>query len=382
MKLLDRIVNRFYTGRGRRMRSSANLENGIAKEEPLHQEAERMAKKIKRKVVVNGCERWISADTEQEYAEKLMAIAGGKEREPKAGHNLRNYAQQWFEVYSKPNIEAATAATYERELRNHIFPIVGNMNIEDVTPDDLQKIFNSMDTAKSSKDKTRMVLNMIFGMAQEDGLISKNPTKSRHLRITGRASEPTEEYSIEQMRYLVGHLRDVRQDEDRYFLALMAMHPLRLEEALGLKWEDVSKATMRIEIRRAVTHPTRNQPEVKPPKTKASARSIALSNLAADILGEGPAGEYILGGSKPYSYSQVRRMCDRIRADTGFAGRITPIRFRTTVLTDIYDQTKDIKQTQAAAGHTTATMTLKHYVKGRGSEQETAVAIERVYGMC
>ena len=59
-------------------------------------------------------------------------------------------------------------------------------------------------------------------------------------------------------------------------------------------------------------------------------------------------------------------MCRHIQRDAGFEERITPIRLRTMVLTDIYGQTKDIKQAQAAAGHTTAAMTLKYYVKGRG----------------
>ena len=84
---------------------------------------------------------------------------------------------------------------------------------------------------------------------------------------------------------------------------------------------------------------------------------------------------------KPFSYTQVRRMCERIRRDTGFQDRITPIRFRTTVLTDIYDQTKDIKQAQAAAGHTTAAMTLKYYVKGRSGTHEATSAVERAYGI-
>ena len=74
-------------------------------------------------------------------------------------------------------------------------------------------------------------------------------------------------------------------------------------------------------------------------------------------------------------------MCERIRRDTGFQDRITPIRFRTTVLTDIYDQTKDIKQAQAAAGHTTAAMTLKYYVKGRSGTHEATSAVERAYGI-
>ena len=70
-----------------------------------------------------------------------------------------------------------------------------------------------------------------------------------------------------------------------------------------------------------------------------------------------------------------------IQRDTGFDGTISPRRFRTTVLTDLYDTTKDIKQAQTAAGHTTAAMTLKHYIKGRHQHTNTATPIASVYGL-
>lgn len=56
-----------------------------------------------------------------------------------------------------------------------------------------------------------------------------------------------------------------------------------------------------------------------------------------------------------------------------------PIRFRTTVLTDLYDQTKDIKLAQTAAGHTTPAMTLRYYVKGRETHTDATAAVERAY---
>ena len=60
---------------------------------------------------------------------------------------------------------------------------------------------------------------------------------------------------------------------------------------------------------------------------------------------------------------------------------ITPCRFRTTVLTDIYDETKDINLTKASAGHTTAAMTLKYYAKGRETSDRAAAATASVYGL-
>lgn len=72
-------------------------------------------------------------------------------------------------------------------------------------------------------------------------------------------------------------------------------------------------------------------------------------------------------------------MCQRIQKDTEFAENITPLRFPTTALTDLYDQTKDIKLTRAAAGHTTSAMTLKYYVKGQETSSEAAAAVDQLY---
>ena len=42
---------------------------------------------------------------------------------------------------------------------------------------------------------------------------------------------------------------------------------------------------------------------------------------------------------------------------------------------------KFIVEAQAAAGHTTATMTLRHYVKGRQQHTNTATPIAAAYGL-
>ena len=86
-------------------------------------------KKIRRPIIVDGEKRWINADSEQEYAEKCaQAFARGKmpeSKQPERKHNFTEYARNWFEVFSKPNVEAVTAITYERQLKLHICPVLG-----------------------------------------------------------------------------------------------------------------------------------------------------------------------------------------------------------------------------------------------------------------
>lgn len=339
-----------------------------------------MKYKINRQITYGGKTYWIHAQTEQEYAEKLMRLCMSGTETAREKHNFKTYALQWFETYSKPNVEVVTANTYHQQMTRYLFPWFGDENIEDITTDDVQKLFNSMDLAKSSKDKVKIVLNQILDAAVEDGIIPKSPLRSGRLKINGSASKETPPYTVEQMQFIVTRIGEVLQPQDRLFIALMALHPLRLEEALGLQWDDVDFANSMIHIRRAVTHPDRNQPIVKDTKTEQSVRTLALSKIAAGYLAEyKETAGFVIGGETPLSYTQVRRMCERIAKDIGFEERITPIRFRTTVLTDIYDQTKDLRLTQDSGGHTTPAMTLKRYVKGREPTARSAEAVDSLY---
>lgn len=336
--------------------------------------------KITRTVTISGVKHWIRANTEQEYADKLLKLVAAQNVAPEPSkHLFADYAMTWFETYSKPNIETVTATTYKRQLTCHLLPAFEGLAVEEITTDDVQRLFNSMTGAKATKDKARMVLNQILDAAVEDGLITKSPLRSKRIKITGKASQPTAPYTVEQMRFLVQHIGDIQDPIDRAYLAIQALHPLRLEEVLGLQGADIDPQNGAIHICRAVTHPTRNQPEVKVPKTRSSARTIGLSALAVPHLPQVKEDEFVFGGKRPLSYTQVRKMCDRIKRDTGFTENITPIRFRTTVLTDLYDQTKDIKLAQAAAGHTTSAMTLRYYVKGRETISKAAAVVDRAY---
>ena len=343
-----------------------------------------MLKKIRRPITINGVKAWISADTEQEYAEKLLQMFGFGNAEPKiTGHDFEQFAWEWYNIFSKPNVSYVTGLTYRRQLQYHILPLFKGKMVEDITTADVQSFFNSMgdDVTTATKNKARSVLNMIFNQALDDGYIAKNPLDSRNLRIKGRASTATVPYSVENMQYLISHIDSISGGRDRAYVALAALHPLRPEEVLGLQWQDLDFDNHTIHIRRAVTHPSRNLGMVGEPKTDASKRPISLVPQIEKYLHPGLPDHFVLGGERPLSYVQVRRMCARIQKETGFPEPIQPRRFRTTVLTDIYDVSKDIKSAPAAAGHTTAAVTLKYFVKVRTASQDTASPIVQAYGI-
>lgn len=346
---------------------------------------EYMGYKINRKVYINNQLKWVHANSEQDYADKiiLLAMASSNATVPateKPKHRFSDYALNWFEIYSRPNIETVTAITYERQINKYLIPMLGDLYVEEIKTDHLQTLFNSMGGAKTTKDKLKIVLNQILNAAVEDGFLDKNPLKSSRLKINGEASRETKPYSVEQMRFIAQHIPDIRKPSDKIFMALLALHPLRLEEALGLRFEDFDLERREFTVNRAVTHPDRNKPEIKDTKTEASHRTLELSSLAYDLISqiENKSG-FVVGGDHPFSYTQVRKACERVKQDIGFSENITPIRFRTTVLTDIYDQTKDVPLTKQSGGHATSATTFKYYVKGRGNCSSSTRAIDNLY---
>lgn len=342
-------------------------------------------KKIRREILFNGQRIWITANTEQEYAEKLLRLSANPTGYTGGKHLFKEYATEWFEVFSRPNVEKVTSSVYEQQLKNHILPILGDLNLEDITSADVQRVFNRMPegTKQETKNKAKTVINQIFKKAIDDGLLLRNPLHSSSIRIKGEAASETLPYTVEQMRYLVEHLPDIKNPTDRTWLALSLSLPLRPEEVLGLRWVDVDTDGCTVHIRSTVTHPTRNEPEFKPyTKTTASIRELKFPKEILSFLPtRGSPEEFVVGGKNPISYTQLRGIRKRINRDTGFGETITPRRFRTTVATDISAMTHDLKLVQRSLGHATPQMTLKHYDKGRKNAIDAASAIGKCYGI-
>lgn len=359
--------------------SKANLEKSI--QGILRTETEESMNRIRRHICINGESVWVTAKTEQEYAEKVAKLSQKSGTE----HRFEDYALRWFDIFSKPNVDRATALTYERQLRIHIFPVIGDKALESVRTEDVQKIFNRMgdNVKRETKNKVKIVLNQIFCRAIDEELIVKNPLSSPSLRIGGRDSTTTEPYSVEQMQYLAKSLPYISNEIDRAWLALSISLPLRPEEVLGLQWGNLDLQRGFVHICSTVSHPSRNRPEYKPyTKTSSSVRTLVIPREIMTYLPTpGASEDFVIGGKEPLSYTQVRCMRKRIAAEIGFEDVLTPRRFRTTVATDISATTHDLKLVQQMLGHSTPQMTLKHYDKGRSQAIDAADAVAKCYGL-
>ena len=231
-------------------------------------------------------------------------------------------------------------------------------------------------------ESNKKVLSMVkraLDYAIDQGLIQNNPAASSLLNVTGKYSTRTEPYTVEEMQYMVKHIEDLKNPYDKNWMLLMTGGCFRPEEVLGFQCQDVNRTTGTFFVRRVVTHPDRNQPVVKEAKTEQSVRTIQLNAEDVAQMTFGKPTDWVVGGADCLSYTQVRKMCVRIRREMKADFTITPRRFRTTVATDIYEETKDLKLLQSAGGWASPDVPLKYYAQGRSSSSAATTAVRSLY---
>lgn len=366
------------------MQSRKNLENKILPTLEPTEGGASMSKNICRPIMINNVKRWISANTEQEYAEKLIAMGGGiPQSESISKHSFNEWTQEYYDAFvaHKSDSERTTNdITLERMMKLHIFPVFEGVNVEDITAAHVQKMINTMEGTKESKKKPLQLVRRALDYAVEQKLIQFNPAKSSSVKLTGKKSKETIPYTVDEMKYFVSHLSDIKSASDRNWLALMTSNPLRLEEVLGIKGEDIDFGTGQLFIHRTVTHSDRNQPCVKEEtKTEKSTRVLTVAESTLKLLSPVAKDKWLIGGEQPLSYTAVKRMCTRIAREICSPVAIVPRRFRATCATDVYEKTHDLKLLQQAGGWASPTIPLKHYAKGRQTTQAASVALASLY---
>ena len=117
LQIAANIINQLLASNPDLQINKLNLENSTEKLPdymPSDEGEHDTMAKIKRAVTINGTKKWISAQSEQEYIDKVLQLAagdtsttGGEDK-----HLFKPYALKWYEVYSRPNIATTCAITY------------------------------------------------------------------------------------------------------------------------------------------------------------------------------------------------------------------------------------------------------------------------------
>ena len=357
-----------------------NLVNGIG----LCAEGETMPKRYKQQMNIGGKECWVTGKTLKELLEGYLQLClqegtvmpgiirnmeKPKPKEPLFG----SYLQEFNKVY-KSKQQSLTKSSRAYIVSKHILPKWGSIPVDQITTTGLQEWFNQLEKDGYSHETLLKIKNNMspaLNSAVEDGHISRNPMKSEKLVIGGAATTHHQAIPREKMAEVRAQISQMPVGRTRNMAVLLCYLGLRFEEVLGLKWEDIDPQTGWVHIQRAVVHPTRNQPEIKPPKSKTSDREIPLPKVVWETLKPKYTTGFILNSyldegkrETPLSYSEAKREFNRIRCQFDLQ-QYTAHDFRDTCATEWRESGIPVDVISRMLGHSKSDITEKRYVKYR-----------------
>lgn len=122
------------------------------------------------------------ADAEHHRSTIDAALRAGTYVDPAAGSvTVKSYAEDWRKT--RPH-DVLTAELLERRFRLHVYPVLGSRTLRELArrPSLLAAWSSGLDLAPSTARRTMQMVSGLFAAAVDDGIIPRNPMKSRTVR--------------------------------------------------------------------------------------------------------------------------------------------------------------------------------------------------------
>jgi integrase len=216
---------------------------------------------------------------EQWLVETEAEMLRGEWLDPGAGTiHLGDYADQWVR---ERDLKARTREEYERHLRLHVRPYLGQVPLNQITPQRIRTwrvglLDNGV--GKSTVAKTYRILHAIFATAVDDDLIRRNPC-----RVKGGGQDTADERPTATLDQVFAIAAAI-QPRYRLLVLLATFAQLRFGELIALRRRTIDLTSMELRVRKATAEMEDGTQIDDDPKSEAGKRPITLpAALKADI---------------------------------------------------------------------------------------------------
>ena len=189
---------------------------------------------------------------------------------------IHEWVDTWLEVYIVPNVSPTTLSRYEGMIKRYIKPILGHIQVQQLTTLAVQSWVNGLKTSPvSGKEMSAStvkhayhVLKGAMDKAVLADVIAKTPCTG--IMLPKGKKKPAVVYDEEQIRQLIAAAKGTEME---LIVDIELCLGLRRGELLGLQWEDIDWEKNQIHIvrNRVVVD---GKSIVKDPKTETSRRIV------------------------------------------------------------------------------------------------------------
>jgi integrase len=298
------------------------------------------------------------------------------------------WAEEWLDVYKKPNIEKGTYSEIKGILDRFFIPYIGNMNIGDIRLPHIQNCLNELEGySKSYVRRAQLYIKACFQTAWEAEMINRSPCIGLKPPKTAQKID-RRPLTDEELRYF---MEAIQVHHKGAFFGILYACGLRPGEARALIWDNINIEKKTLSVTQAFAEKTN---ELKPPKTEAGKRTIPIPDWYMDILKSIPRNEspYVFQtakgnplDSKRYNLvwkTLLREMeikagaelyRNKIIKPSGIIGNdLTAYNLRHTYATELVKKGVDIKTAQYLLGHSDIRVTMNIYAHVTDTMIETA----------
>lgn len=191
----------------------------------------------------------------------------------------------WVEI---DELKLSTWRCYELVVRERIVPYLGDLTVEELTPEVLKEWHRDL-RKRPVSSRTVALSHTVLSMAIREQL----PGIANPLEVTKPFKKGKSPRSKKPLRWshgeLTAFLDHVRQCDDPggrelYPLwRLLAMTGMRRGEAAGLEWSDIDFTNGTVSVRRSMIM-VGGQRRIETPKTAAGERVIGIDNVTMEAL--------------------------------------------------------------------------------------------------
>ncbi len=230
--------------------------------------------------------KYYYGETRKEASDKLSAgLSDLKKGIPiiTERQTIKQFLERWLTDCVKPSVRPSTYISYDQQVRVHIVPTLGQLQLSQLTPQHIQNYMKER-LAKGLSARTvgyhRRVLVIALGQAVKWGLVNRN--------VAALTDPPrAEKYEIqpitpEQAR---AFLQAIQGNRLEALFTVALSFGLRRGEALGLRWTDVDLEARTLRIKQQLQR-LEGRLQLSEPKTKTSRRVLDLPDLLITKLRE------------------------------------------------------------------------------------------------
>ncbi len=204
---------------------------------------------------------------------------------------LNEWYIKWLSIHKYSIIRNTTRAIYENIFNKYISPALGKFELGDITQLQIKALLNDVKEKGlgfETQNKIRILLVDMFGKAQIDDYVRKNPAKGIKLvRNDGEDSgKDIKALTVEEQQLFFDCCRGTFYDN----LFVVAVNTgLRMGELCALTVDDIDWENMIIKVSKTLLYAkldddTGKTFQLHPPKTKTSRRDIPITEACEVAL--------------------------------------------------------------------------------------------------